>query len=85
MFGKYYIPGKYDYNTQDMKRSRACMAGIYVVILLSGAPILVETILQTLQTVIRLPVSAIQFSTIILAGYVSYRIFWGTSDDPRHH
>jgi ABC-type Mn2+/Zn2+ transport system permease subunit len=61
------------------------MAGVYVVIFLFGGPILVETIFQTLQTVIGFPVSAIQFSYMILVGYVSYRIFWGTSDDPRHH
>lgn len=68
-----------------MRRGRACIAGVYVVIFLFSGPLLVDTISQTLQAVVPFPVSAIQFSTIILAGYVSYRIFWGTSDDPRHH
>lgn len=61
------------------------MAGLYVVVFLFGGPLLVETISQTVQAVIPLPGSALRFTSIILAGYVSYRIFWGTSDDPRHH
>jgi len=68
-----------------MKRSRACIAGVYVVIFLFAGPLLVETISQTLQVVIPFPIGTIRFSTIILSGYISYRIFWGTSDDPRHH
>ena len=68
-----------------MNRSRACIAGVYVVIFLSCGPLLVDTISQTFQTVISFPVSVIRFSAIMLAGYISYRIFWGTSDDPRHH
>ena len=68
-----------------MRRSRACIAGVYVVIFLFAGPLLVDTISQTFQTVLSFPVSAIRFPTIILAGYISYRIFWGTSDDPRHH
>ena len=59
------------------------MAAVYVVILLFGGPLLLDTVVQTLQPIFQVPDSITQLFSVALIGYTSYRIFWGTSDDPR--
>lgn len=66
-----------------MKRTRACIAAVYVIILLFGGSLLLDTIVQTLQPIFRVPPSITQIFSATLIGYTSYRVFLGASDDPR--
>jgi hypothetical protein len=68
-----------------MKRVRALIAGVGVVIVLFGGVTLLRVLSRFLRAAAWFAETVALFAFALLCGYLTYRVLWGDSDDPRVH
>lgn len=68
-----------------MDRLRAVVGGLVAVIVIFGGFIAIRTLSRFLRAVVWFSETVALFGLAAVIGYVTYRILWGTSDDPRRH
>lgn len=68
-----------------MERLRAVVGGIVAAAIIFGGFIAVRIVTRFLLAVVWFAETVALLGLAVVIGYVSYRVLWGTSDDPRRH
>lgn len=68
-----------------MDRPRAIVGGLVAVIVIFGGFIAIRILSRVLRAIVWFSETVALFGLAVIIGYVTYRILWGTSDDPRRH
>ena len=68
-----------------MKQVGAAVAGVGVIVALFGGVIVIRIVARFLRAVVWFGETAALLGFALLVGYLTYRVLWGGSDDPRVH
>ncbi len=68
-----------------MERIKAVLAGAAVVALIFGGFVAIRTISRFLRATVWFAETVGLLAFALVFGYVTYRVLWGTTDDPRRH
>jgi len=68
-----------------MERLRALFAGLVTAVFIYGGFVAVRFVTRFLWATVRFAETIGLLLFAVLLGYLTYRVLWGVSDDPRRH